>query len=208
MLDWGFIQAGGKSARMRTDKAWLEIENRPMIEHVLGAVRPVADRIGVIVNGKTANLERYRKFSTRWGVELIPDLHDYRGPLGGIHTALERCPGQSSSAVILACDLPGITTEFLLLLAQIHKAEKNELTVPVDQFGRSQPLAAIYATRCLPVVRELLAMDLLRVDGIYPRVKLRRVSFEEFAQLPNAERFFININTKEDHLKHQQNAIK
>jgi molybdenum cofactor guanylyltransferase len=200
MLDWGFIQAGGKSLRMGTDKAWLEIENRPMIEHALAAAQPVAKQVGVIINAENANIGRFLELVQNWGVELISDIHHYRGPLGGIHTALERCRDSASSALILACDLPFITSEFLNLISQIHNSEENELTMPVDQFGRSQPLAAIYSQRCLPVVERLLADDSLRLDGIYPSVKLRHVHFEEFAGLTNAENLFLNVNTKEHYI--------
>src|SRR5262249_47497419 len=172
------------------------------IEHVIAAARPVANRMGIIINTKNPKLELYRELSQTWEVELIPDLHDHCGPLGGIFTALNHCRDQVSSALMLACDLPFITSEILLLLSHIHNEELNELTMPVDQFGRAQPLAAIYACNCLPVVERLLAENLLRVNGIYPSVRLRRVSFEEFAQLPGAENFFLNINTPEDHLRY------
>src|SRR5262249_54487264 len=136
MLDWAFIQAGGKSSRMGTDKAWLKIKNRPMIEHVIAAARPVADQMAIVINAQWPKLELYEEFARSWAVSLIPDLHDHRGPLGGIYTALDRCRDQASSALMLACDLPFITSELLLPLSQIHIDEQNELTVPVDKSGR------------------------------------------------------------------------
>ena len=52
----GFIQAGGLSSRMGRDKAWMEIGGSPMIERVLTAMRPVIDKISIVVNSK--NLRR------------------------------------------------------------------------------------------------------------------------------------------------------
>ncbi len=204
MLSWGFIQAGGKSSRMGSDKAWIEVEGRPMIERALAAAASVADQLGVIINPATQARERYEELSAKWNAQLIADLHDHRGPLGGIHTAL--CHGQirnegktePANALILACDLPFVTTDFLSLLVQIHESEANDFTAPVDRAGTLQPLAAIYSPSCLQPVERLLAANLLRVDRICDLVRTRKVLFEEFAHLPEAKRFLVNINSPAD----------
>src|SRR5262247_3892243 len=116
----GFIQAGGLSSRMNRDKAWLEIEGAPMIERVIAAARPAVGRLEIIVNGANPQIERYEKLAGDYGARLIFDLHNHLGPLGGIHTALTHC-GANESALILACDMPFITTEFLSLLGAIHQ---------------------------------------------------------------------------------------
>ena len=41
------IQAGGRSSRMGQDKAWLTIDGRLMIEHVLAAAQTVAERLAI-----------------------------------------------------------------------------------------------------------------------------------------------------------------
>jgi molybdopterin-guanine dinucleotide biosynthesis protein A len=206
MLAWGFIQAGGRSSRMGRDKSWLEIEGHPMIERVTAAIRPVVERLGIIINAANPQIGRYRRLAESCDAELIFDLHEHRGPLGGIHTALTHC-GPNESALILACDLPFISTEFLSFLCGIHQPTNPQstirnpqsITVPLDQSNRMQPLAAIYDQSCKEAVEQMLAANELRVDLLYSRVPVRRVRFEEFAHLPNAERFFINVNTPEEH---------
>ncbi|MGE0128737.1 MAG: molybdenum cofactor guanylyltransferase [Blastocatellales bacterium] len=202
----GFIQAGGQSSRMKRDKAWLEIEGVPMIERMIVATKPAVERLGVIVNAANPRIEQYAKLTGSCGANLIFDLHEHRGPLGGIHTALTNCAA-NESALILACDLPFITTEFLSFLSDIHQkpnpqsATRNpqSITVPLDQSKRLQPLAAIYDQSLKPTIEQMMAANDLKVDLLYARVPTRQVGFIQFARLPGAERFFININTPEEY---------
>lgn len=199
MLQWGFIQAGGRSLRMGRDKAWVEIEGRPMIERVIAAAQPVVERLAIVINAGNPHAARYEESARRRGVAVIRDLHEYRGPLGGIHTALARC-GVGESALILACDLPFITTEFLSFLSGVHQTDgAHWVTVPADHSNRDQPLAAIYDQSCRAAVEQMLAGDELKLDLLFGRAPTRRVAFAEFAHLPDAERFFTNVNTPEEH---------
>jgi molybdenum cofactor guanylyltransferase len=183
---------------MGTDKAWLEIENRPMIQRALAEVRPIVNRLSIIVNAANPHLQRYENLAASYDAMVIHDLHGHRGPLGGIGTALTCCESDQS-ALILACDMPFITTEFLAFLIALHQREANQLTLPVDQQERLQPLAGIYSAACLPAVEQMLNEDELRVDGLCRRVLTRLVPFGEFASLMNAERLFVNINSIEEY---------
>jgi molybdopterin-guanine dinucleotide biosynthesis protein A len=183
---------------MGQDKAWLEIEGHPMIERVIAAVRPVVERLGIIINAANPQVERYERLAESCDAALIFDLHEHRGPLGGIHTALAHC-GANESALILACDLPFITTEFLSFLSDFHQSgERQAVTVPLDQSLRMQPLAAIYDQSLETTIGQMLAENELKVDRLYSRVLTRQVCFAEFAHLPDAERLFANINTPEE----------
>jgi molybdopterin-guanine dinucleotide biosynthesis protein A len=202
----GFIQAGGRSSRMNQDKAWLEIEGAPMIERVIAAARPAVGRLAIIVNAANPQIDRYEKLAESRDAMLIFDLHEHLGPLGGIHTALSNC-GANESALILACDMPFITTEFLSFLCDIHQTKNPQsairnpqsVTVPLGQSGLLQPLVAIYDQSVEDLVERMLAANDLKVDLLYSRVSTREVDFAEFAYLPGAERFFLNVNTPEDY---------
>jgi molybdenum cofactor guanylyltransferase len=194
----GFVQAGGRSSRMGTDKAWLEIEHRPMIERALTEVRPIVNSLSIIVNAANPHLQRYENMARSYDAKVIHDLHNHCGPLGGIDTALTSCE-RDQSALILACDMPFITKEFFAFLVDLHQREANQLTLPVDQEERLQPLAGVYSTTCLPAIEEMLKANELRVDNLCRRVKTRRVAFDEFASLANAERLFVNINSMEEY---------
>ena len=193
-----FIQAGGRSSRMGTDKAWVEINDRTMLEHVLVAAKPVAASLSIIIHPANPNTARYRRMAEQWNARLLDDLHDHYGPLGGIHTALKAC-GEGESALVLACDLPFLTAEFLEFLCREHDARAAQATVPLGCDGRLQPLAAVYDQSCLAAVEERLALQELKVERLFGVVRTERIAFQEFAHLPGARKFFLNINTREDY---------
>jgi len=194
----GVIQAGGLSSRMGEDKAWLILDGAPMIERVLAAARPAVDRLAIVINPANPQATAYQQLAARWDALLLTDLHDHRGPLGGIHTALTQC-ATDESALILACDLPFMTAELLLLLRQFHDSGTAAMTLPLDPSGRVQPLAGLYAASCRAPAAQMLAEAQLKVELLCSRLPTRRVAFTEIAHLPGAEQCFININTPEEY---------
>src|SRR5262249_7140309 len=146
--------------------------------------------------------DKYARLARQWRAALLYDLHDHRGPLGGIHTSLLHAqPDEKTLA--LACDLPFVTADFLNLLQEVDgqetaQATSHGLTTPVDEVGRAQMLAGIYGAVCLPQVEQMLAEDVLRLDRLCARVRTRRVAFAEYAHLNGAEKFLRNLNTPED----------
>lgn len=192
------IQAGGRSARMGEDKAWMPIQGRPMIEHVLQGAQPMAAQLAIVVNSANHKLVQYEQLARRWKAELLFDDHDFRGPLGGLETALRQYPN-GESVLLLACDLPMISKAFLQCLQTIHLSENPELTVPLDAAERPQMLAAIYAASCLPQVSAMIAAEEFKMQWLQARVKTRAVRFAEYAHLTDAERLLRNVNTPADY---------
>lgn len=189
-----FVQAGGRSSRMGRDKSWVEVAGRPMIESVLSTVGDLAVRTSIIINSGNPLAERYRRTAAERGAALLFDLHDHRGPLGGIDTALRNCRA-GETALIVACDLPRLSPEFLRLLAEIHFAERNDLTAPADAEGRIQMLAGFYSAACLKPVERMLKADILKVDRLCREVRCRRVEFAEYRHLPDAAYLLENVNS-------------
>lgn len=182
---------------MGRDKAWIEINGQPLIEHVIAVAEPVAASLSIIISADNPNAEQYAGLAEEHGARLLDDLHDHLGPLGGIHTALKNCDADNA-ALILACDLPFLTSEFLALLCRKHQISETQITVPLDAVGRLQPLAAIYDQACLAAVEEQLAAGRLRVDRLFDLVLTARIAFSDFAHLPGAQQFFLNLNSPED----------
>jgi len=189
-----FVQAGGRSTRMGRDKSWVEVAGRPMIESVLSTVGDVAARTSIIINSRNPLAKRYRRAAAKHGAALLFDLHDHRGPLGGIDTALRNCLA-GETALIVACDLPCLSPQFLDLLRRKHFSEGNDLTVPVDREGRIQMLAGYYSAACLEPVERMLEADVLKVDRLCRQVRCRRVFFAEYQHLPDAGSLLENVNS-------------
>ena len=192
------IQAGGRSTRMKTDKAWLMINDQPMIERVLITAQQITEKILIVINEHNPRQADYQDLAEKYGTRILPDAHDFRGPLGGIETVLRQLQ-KKDSVLILACDLPFIGAEFLQLLISIHQSGEALLTVPTDAMGRPQMLCTIYSSDCLDEIRRMLIADELKARLLSIRVATNFVSFERYAHLVGAEKFLMNVNTPEEY---------
>ncbi len=184
----GFVTAGGRSSRMGRDKAWLEIEGRPMIERVIAALASVTSRVSVIAN--SAGYDRL-------GLPVYSDANESIGPLEAIRTALAN--SQARRVILVGCDMPFITPELLAFLLDAmgdHKA-----VVPTDADDRLEPLCAVYSADALAAVTELIRSGGRKTSMLFDLMPTRVVGFKEIAHLAGADIFFNNINTPEDYAR-------
>jgi molybdopterin-guanine dinucleotide biosynthesis protein A len=193
----GYILVGGKSSRMKTNKAALRLGEATFAELALAALKKITDgRISFVIgSNQTGELLPVN-------VSQITDIFPHKAAIGGIYTALTHSTREW--AVILACDYPFVTEDLFVRLAEITSSvdEKISAIVPIQPDGREQPLCAFYRVKtCLVVAEELLkSYEIPPVSRILEIVSTRRVQFEELADLPSAENFFDNINNPEDFL--------
>jgi molybdenum cofactor guanylyltransferase len=184
----GFVAAGGRSSRMGRDKAWLEIDGRAMIEHVIAALSPVTGSVAII-----ANSPEY----SRLGLRVIADTNVGIGPIEAIRTSLANA--RAPRVALVGCDLPFVTSElfsFLLGIKGDHKA-----VVPIGEDERLEPLCAIYSVDALDCVADLIERGERKVNKLFDLVPTRLVPFDELRQLHRPELFFRNINTPEDYAR-------
>jgi len=193
MIDaMGFVTAGGASSRMGTDKALLELDGRPMIEHVITALAPAVTGVAII-----ANSPAYESF----GLPVFSDAHRGIGPLEAIRTALTN--SDTSRLILVGCDLPFVSQElfqFLLSLSGNHRA-----VVPQAPDGELEPLCAIYYPDALTEVTKLIEEGQRKVRFLFDRLPTRFVRFEELQHLAGSALFFENINTTDDYLRARKN---
>lgn len=192
MLDVeGFILVGGASSRMGADKSRLLIKGKTTTSMIAEALGPVT--IGVSLVGSFAD-------ASDSSLPVIPDLHERWGPLGGIQAALHAC--ETAYCLIVACDLPFLTTELFAHLLQLRSDADTtfEAVVPLQSDGRPQPLCAVYQrTPCLQATEKSIAQDEHTPRAMLDKVNTRYVKFDEFANLPGSEHFFFNLNRPEDY---------
>jgi molybdopterin-guanine dinucleotide biosynthesis protein A len=190
----GFVLAGGKSSRMKADKAFLEINGETFLKRAVKSLSPVCEnRIKVVLNQtQTHFIKKLPK-----GTAYIFDIYENRGALGGIHAVLENC--QSDWAIILACDLPFVTGEAIVNLQQIAlSSNESSAIVPKQSDGRLQPLCAVYQVHaCLPIVGRLLREN----DSVSMRdfLKLVPMRVVEFNELTTDIDLFFNVNYHSDY---------
>lgn len=183
----GFVLVGGKSSRMGTDKAFLEIDGQTLLARATNVARTVCDRVAIV--GDPA---RFGKYGT-----TVADIFPGCGPLGGIHAALA-----SSSAelnLVLAVDMPFVTLELLVFL--FAAAEKGDAMVTVPHVGKGfQPLCAIYRREFLAPTEAALRAGRYKIDAVFAGVSTRRIEENELATAGFSERNFFNVNTPQDRL--------
>ncbi len=183
----GFILAGGKSSRMGADKFALEIGGETFLTCAVKVLQPVCQSVKIVLN-QTQTIET--------DTEIVRDIYENRGALGAIHAAFKNC--EAKFAVILAVDLPFVTTEAIENLQNIALASNKYLAiVPRQTDERAQPLCAIYRAKyCLPTLEKLLDEN----DSASVRDFLERIfpKYIKANQLSENENLLFNVNEPTD----------
>jgi molybdopterin-guanine dinucleotide biosynthesis protein A len=189
-----FILIGGRSSRFGSPKALLTLDGQPLLDRTAETINAALPETRITLVSSTP--EQFLGLNT--GLPFIFDLHPDRGPVGGLHAALAYA--RTEWIFVTACDYPFISVDLLKYLAGLIDGT-FEAIVNTQPDGRLQPLCAFYRTKpCLKAVEELILPNRRTppLRAIFDHVNTRIVSFEEIAHLPNAENFFLNINTPAD----------
>ena len=134
----GAVLTGGRSARMGTDKAFVDVQGTPLVALVAGALRSAgADRV-VAVGGDATRLRAL-------GLDAVADPHVGEGPMAGF-AALANDPDARTTPFVVAaaCDLPALTASAVrALLATVTAAGPDVAgAIPVvDGIWQSQLVA-------------------------------------------------------------------
>jgi molybdopterin-guanine dinucleotide biosynthesis protein A len=165
---------------MGSDKALLRYRGATLVETVAEAVSQGVGRPLLV-----GNKDGYDGL----GYEVIPDLYPGEGPLGGILTAL-----QNSSAewnLIVACDMPGLTGEFLGGLMEAAEGRDGEVLAPVGPDGNIEPLCAVYRKSARPGLQRAFGRGVRQMKAALEEVRMVTHFVPELAR-------FQNVNTPGD----------
>ena len=179
------IMAGGKSSRMGTNKSFVEINGKSMIEHVLDTVAPFSNHKIIITNSP----DQYQSFD----LPMFADIYPEHGPLAGIFTAVMHAP--TPYTLIVATDMPWLNPN--LLNYQIQLRHKADVIIPRWQ-KFPEPLHAVYSKAVLPAIKQNLEAKKLKITRFFDEVSVRFVEREEIKQFDKDGRSFANINTPEE----------
>lgn len=192
----GFILVGGQSSRMGSDKSQLVFGKQTGVERIAAALWPMTARVRLVGSRVQAQAN---------DLENVPDTHERWGALGGINAALGAC--QSEWAVVVACDLPLVSSDLFHRLCHLAQSDSQTLdaVVPIQADERPQPLCAVYRRQtCFQAAEELIAEGEHKPRALLATVGTRWVQFRELADLPGSEHFFLNVNTSEDYQQAKQ----
>ena len=189
------IQAGGESRRMGQSKALVPFAGRPLICRMVERLSPVADEL-IITTNEGERLQFLYEAYPDLNLRLVPDLHDYRGALPGIHTALDAAT--NPYVALVACDMLFASPRLVVAEAIALKESGADAVIPVNKHGY-EPFHAIYRREaCLPAVVELLETDDKRAQSFFDRVKIREYDQSEVLVAEPMGGCFINANTPDE----------
>jgi molybdopterin-guanine dinucleotide biosynthesis protein A len=165
----------------------LLIERQTFTERIAETLLAVADSVTLV-----GFVSREASSS----LPVVADIYPQWGALGGLHAALAAC--KRDWAIVVACDLPFVTAELFTFLA--GRRLDHDAVVPIQQDRRPQPLAALYRVDpCLQRATELIEAAHRRPLDLLEAVNTCWVQFDELTNLPQSEKFFVNINTPSDY---------
>src|SRR5579863_511423 len=177
-----FVLAGGKSMRMGADKAFVTLEGRTLLARSVSLARSVTGDVRIV-----GNAEKFREFAP-----VVEDVFRGCGPLGGIHAAL-RASGAELN-LILAVDVPFVSSEFLLFL--IARGRTSNAVVTVTRTGGGwQPLCAVYRREFADVAEKALRAGRYKIDALFEAGKTQVISEVELTAGGFSAEMFRNLNT-------------
>jgi molybdopterin-guanine dinucleotide biosynthesis protein A len=184
----GYVLAGGGSRRFGRDKALVEIDGKPMITRMCELLAGVAGEVRVVAApGKYANL----------GIASVADRWPREGPLGGIITALQQSAADDAQRewnVVLSCDLPFLTREWMAFLVRRAAESDAQVVLPRSQHGL-EPLCACYKTDASQALQAIFDAGVRKVTQALQEVKTEVLDETEWKRFGSAGRLFWNINT-------------
>ncbi len=180
-----FVLAGGKSTRMGTDKAFLELAGQTLLAHAMQLAGAVAGDVRIVGDAK--------KFSAYGPV--VEDIFRDRGPLAGIHAALRT--STTDLNLVLAVDLPFVETKFLEYLVAQARATSATIIVP-RAGGGWQPLCAVYRRAFADLAERSLREGRNKIDPLFSLLETRVIEEDELSRLGLSAEIFRNLNTPEE----------
>ena len=198
-----YVMAGGGSTRFGQDKARATLAGKPLLTRMCDLLASVTATVQIV-----APLGRY-EFAT---APVIADRWPGEGPLGGIITALLHSEVGTRNAVpaaranwnlIVSCDMPFLTPEFLTYLRDFAQASHAKAIVPQSQHGR-EPLCACWRTSTVAEVQAAFAGGMRRVNDALKLLNAEVLDESHWKRFDSAGRLFWNMNTPEDYREAQR----
>nr|WP_319998780.1 molybdenum cofactor guanylyltransferase [uncultured Draconibacterium sp.] len=176
------ILAGGKSKRMGTDKALLELDGRTLLERAINLCRPFSADLLISSNSD---------FHAGFNYPVIKDEVKNCGPISGIYSCLKQ--SNTDWNLVLSVDAPFVDTLFLQFL--LKESGDFDAVVPFTEKG-AEPLIALYNRSCIEKMEQLLDNGDYKMHNLLKSVNTNRVDAQEY--LVANKRLFINLNRPED----------
>jgi molybdopterin-guanine dinucleotide biosynthesis protein A len=186
------ILAGGKSARMKMDKALLPVSGVPLIIKISRLLEPHFNEI--IICADSASKYDFLPY------RVVADEEPGQGPLMGILSGLRA--STRSVNFVMACDIPQIDISFIEQMSSY--ADRYDIVVPLTRGSLPEPLFAFYKRAVIPAIEDLLKNGVRKIINLYDRRPTK------FVRMENSD-WLRNLNTNEEYqqyLKEDEKGVE
>ena len=188
--------AGGASSRFGSDKAMARVAGQPLLARLCAMLSEVTSVVGII-----GDREKYGAF----GVSCIPDQWPGEGPLGGVITALDASACNTATQaptptwnLIVGCDMPFLTLEWLTFLVQRAFASSSDVVVPESRHAM-EPLCACWRSHANTKLRQAFDRGTRKVSEAMKHLRVEILDETQWKRFDSAGRLFWNMNTRADY---------
>jgi molybdopterin-guanine dinucleotide biosynthesis protein A len=143
---YGLVLAGGRSTRMRRDKATLSYQGRNQLDRAMELLDSCVERAFVSVRPDQ------RADQARARYPQVVDAHEGLGPIAGIAAAQALVP--SAAWLVLGCDLPYVRSGTVAHLIAHRDPARSATAYRSSHDGLPEPLCAIYEPRSAAAILE------------------------------------------------------
>lgn len=182
---------------MGQDKAWLDLNGMPLVEHIARRVLPLADEIILSASDPAPFLPLITRLSVP--ARITADVFPAAGPLAGLHAGLRAA--QHNLVFAVATDMPLIDRDLVrAMVALCGEADAliPRLRIPGMDEPQPEPLHALYRKTCLPAIETVLSRGRRSMISFLPDVTVRYLDEDELRAVDPELRSFRNVNTPED----------
>ena len=178
----GLVMAGGRSARMGSDKYALDLHGAPQARHCSVLLGRLVERVFISVH------PGQKEDDALAGLSCIEDRYADVGPMCGVLSAMEREPG--AAWLVLACDLPFLDDEALRILLDGRDRARMATTFMASD-GFLEPLCAVYEPAIAPFLLQRLDEGRYSLRGVLTDCDVRMLCVPD-------DHMLMNVNTPEE----------
>ena len=182
------VLAGGRSSRFGRDKLVEPVAGRPLLEHAIAGVRPLADEILVVVSPDATA-------SVADGIRYVRDATAFEGPLVGLVTGMAAAAGLR--CLVVGGDMPTLSEAVLAALL----AELGDRTVNVVLLERGDdvpPLPMAIRRSALPTLRKATDRGERRLRAVRELLSTKVVGEAAWRVLDPDGKTFADVDTVAD----------
>lgn len=181
------IMAGGQSSRMGTDKAFVQLNGKPLIQHVIDRMAHIDESEVILITNRPQDYAHL-------GLPMYSDIYPNMGSLGGIYTAITAAANRFT--LVVACDMPFINSDILDLMLSKAVDDVDIIVPRVD--GYPQALHAMYSKACLMPIEQQLRNNRLKIIRFYDQMRVCYLDEADYLKHDPHGMSFCNINTPQD----------